>query len=1033
MTLLFCDLVGSTELSHRLDAEDYQALASDYHHAVTQACAHFGGFVAKYLGDGVVVYFGYPQAHEDDAERAVRAALAILDEMRQLNDRRSASSDARMAVRVGIDTGMVVISQGAGAQPEVFGDAPNMAARLQSYAQPDTIVISGATLHLVRGLFDVEDLGELSLKGFSEPASAFRVANPRAVHDRRDLRPHARTPMVGRASELRLLTDGWERARRGAGGAALIRGDAGVGKSRVLWALRERIEGQRRQWIECHCTPYTQNSAFHSVILMLEREFGFGVEDGPGERIAKLESALRTAALDLPQAIPVFMALLSISEFGAYSPLKIAADLQRERTMDTLVRWATGSAEVRPMILAIEDAHWCDPSSLAVFAQVVAGARNANIFVVVVARPEFDQDWSRDTDIISLRLDRLGEAEAREAIGRLNRGRELPERVIRTIVARADGNPLYLEELVFALGESAALGETAKSSSGTEFSIPATLQDSLTARLDALGPERDLAQKAAVIGREFSPELLAASADLTLEALAAPLAQLLASGLVFGEGPAPHAVYAFKHALIHEAAYHAMLRRTRQQLHARVAHALETRFAKRAESQAEIIARHYEAAGMASAAMTFYQRAGEQAAAISACEEAVAQLRNALRLLGEVPNGLDRAERELALQLALGLPLVAIRGYPHPETHATYVRAVELCDANPATSMRDRAAALGGASICSTSLGDFESGTAYAKRLLDVTDEENEDTHLLIAHGQIAVPRFLTARYSEAVEHCDQVLALYDPVRHARYIAGVGSDHCCAAYLWSCWSLWILGRGDEAVRRGEAAIALARALDHPHSLAVALLWNAILRFWREDMDRVVSLADETIALSEAQGFLQWAGVARIFRGCARAALGGGKEACAEAKAGMTPIVRAHMGGSLPLYAALAETHLAVGDLAEARLAIAEGVRIATLTGQPFWDPEFHRLSGEVLLAEYGDRDLAEVKLREALDTASASGAAAFALRAAVSLARSRRDDGDPAGALHVLRPVVCCVTEALDTPAVRDALCLIEALEAATG
>jgi tetratricopeptide (TPR) repeat protein len=557
--------------------------------------------------------------------------------------------------------------------------------------------------------------------------------------------------------------------------------------------------------------------------------------------------------------------------------------------------------------------------------------------------------------------------------------------------------------------------------------IPATLQDSLTARLDRLGAAREVAQRAAVIGREFSYGLVAATAGFDADELQAGLDRLVEAGLLFARGAPPHATYTFKHALIQEAAYRSLLRRVRQQLHVRIAETIET--LSPARVQAEVMARHYEAAGMTEAALAQYHRAGEHAAARSACQEAILHLRHALRLLESLPAGPEHSAREVALQLALGAPLVAIRGFPHPDTRAAYERALALCDASVATPVQHLAAALGGLSICTTSAGEFERGIGLAERLLSVRGEHGEDEHLLLAHLQIAIPRLLQARFTDAVAHCDRVLALYDPRRHTRNTIAAGVDHGVGGNIWSMWGLWFLGHPDAAVHRGDAAIALARAVDHPHSLAVALLWKTILHYWRREMDRTCDMAAETIALSEEQGFMHWVGVARAYRGAGLVAQGADAATLVDVVDGLTEAARAHQGGAPFLFGMLAEAHQAVGDFDQASAALEQGAAIAAMTAQPLWDPEFHRLKGELLLQQRADALVeAETLFRQALASAAAVGAQPLALRAATSLARLLQRRGQPASAIAALESVRRAFVEGHETPDLVEADALLEAL-----
>jgi tetratricopeptide (TPR) repeat protein len=701
--------------------------------------------------------------------------------------------------------------------------------------------------------------------------------------------------------------------------------------------------------------------------------------------------------------------------------------------MESLVRWVISLGATQPVLLVLEDAHWCDPSSLELFRMLIARAHDSKVLVLITARNEFEPEWVHSDGLFIVRLDRLTESEALHMLGHLNRSSAINKSLARAIVERADGNPLYLEELVRAMLNPSSLPERAGQSRnvrGPDVVIPATLQDSLAERLDRLGSAREVAQRAAVIGREFPYALVSATAGFDAATLQGALQQLVEAGLVFADGKPPQAIYAFKHALIQEAAYASLLRRTRQQLHGRVARAILENFPQRVEVTPEVVARHYEAAGEVASALDYYQRAGEQAAARSACEEAVVHLRNALRLLQTLPDGPLRTAREIQLQVALGAPLVALRGFPDPETFAAYERALTLCDSGGEVSAKTLASGLGGLSMCLTSRGQFDRGIACAERLLRIPVEPGDDAHLLLAHLQIAVPQFLQARFNDAIGHCDQVIARYNPLHHADNIIGGGVDHGVGANIWSAWALWFVGRPDSAVKRCEAALALAREIGHQHSLSVALLWKTMLHYWRREAERTCELALETITVSEQQGFAHWAGIAKAYRGAAMVANGAGAEVLTDVVDGLEQAARAHQGGATCLYVMLAEAYGAVGEFDRAFSALEQGSSIAKLTGQPLWDPEFKRIRGELqLCASSESKAEAETLFRDAFQQAIAIGAQSLALRAATSLGRllaGHRNRDEPR---ELLLRTYNSFSEGFDAADLTDARTLLERLQ----
>src|SRR5262245_23940540 len=616
LTVLFCDLVGSTSLSQKLDPEEWHDVVKQYHQATAAAVARFGGHVAQYLGDGLVVYFGWPDAHEDDPERAIRAGLGILDAMVAVNARLVADDGIRLAVRVGMHTGPVVVTE----RGEVFGETPNLAARVQAAADPDTVVISAATQRLVAGIFVMEDRGPQALKGVREPMVLYRVLQPSGVRSRLDVAAGRLTPFVGRDLELGTLVDRWERAAEGEGQNVLIVGEAGVGKSRLVYQLRERLAPVPHTWLECRATPYTEGTPFHPVIDLVQQGLAFAPEDTAADKVEKLERAVTLARLDLAEAVPLVADFLGLAPPEGYPQLALNPDVQRRKTMELLAAWNLALAEVQPLVMLVEDLHWVDPSSLELFGRLMAQTATARVLLIATTRPDFAPPWPARSNLTTLQLARLTKRHAREMVAALGGG-SLSADMVDTLVARADGVPLYVEELT-----KAAIQPGVGHGAGA---IPATLADSLMARLDRLSAAKEVAQRAALLGREFAYRLLAATAGLDEAMLRLGLERLVEAEILFARGEPPIATYTFKHALVQEAAYESLLKRTRQQLHGRVVEVLVERFPERVSGEPELVARHAEAAGRRDDAITYYARAGEQAQTRSAHEEAIRQLRRA--------------------------------------------------------------------------------------------------------------------------------------------------------------------------------------------------------------------------------------------------------------------------------------------------------------------------------------------------------------------------------------------------------------------
>ena len=687
LTVLFCDLADSTRLAQQLDPEDLRDVIRAYQATCVEVIQRFAGHVAQYLGDGLLVYFGYPQAHEDDAQRAVRAGLGILAAMGTLNTRLALDQDVRLAVRLGIHTGLVVVGEmGSGGRHEhlALGDTPNLAARLQGLAAPDTVVISDATARLVQGYFTCQDLGTQTLKGIDTPVRLSQVVGESAAQSRLDVAgTSGLTPLVGREAEITLLRERWAQSTEGLGQVVLLSGEAGIGKSRLVRVLTERIVDTGAPRLTLRCSPYHTNSAFYPVIEHLQRLLHWHREAPPEVRLTTLEQALQTARLPLAEVVPLVAALLSLPVPERYPPLTLSPQRQRQKTQEVLVAWLLAEAAQQPVLAVWEDLHWADPSTLELLGLLLDQVPTARLLLLLTHRPEFRPPWPPRSYVTPLALTRLVRSQVEEMVLRVTGGKPLPAEVVQQIVVKTDGIPLFVEELVKTILESGLVREEAEryvlSGPLPPLAIPATLQDALMARLDRLAPVKDVAQLGAVLGREFSYALLRAVSPLDEAMLQQALAQLVEAELLYQRGPPPQATYIFKHALVQDAAYQSLLRSTRQQYHQRIAQVLEAQFPETAETQPELLAHHYTEGGLGAPAVDYWQRAGERAIARSGYMEAISHLTRGLEVLHAFPDIPERARRELALYTALGVPLQVTRGWAAPEARHAYARAQELC------------------------------------------------------------------------------------------------------------------------------------------------------------------------------------------------------------------------------------------------------------------------------------------------------------------------------------------------------------------
>src|SRR5882762_6539924 len=676
VTVMFSDLVGSTALSARMDPEDLREIISAYQRCVTETVRRLGGFVAKYMGDGVLVYFGYPRAHEDDAERAVRAGLELIAAVSALK------APVSLQTRVGIATGLVVVGDliGSGEAQErgIIGETPNLAARLQWVAEPNIVVIAEGTRRLLGNLFEFEDLGAKDLKGIVGPVRAWAALRASSAEGRFEaLHTAGLTALVGREEELELLLRRWSRAKRGEGQVVLLSGEAGIGKSRLTASLMERLVSEPHTRLRYFCSPQHTDSALYPVIGQMERAAGFVYDDTPQTKLNKLDAVLADTSTRMEDAA-LFAEMLSLPNDGRYPALDLEPQQRRKKTLEALTAQVEALSRQNPLLMILEDAHWTDPTSLETFGRVVDRVRSLPVLLIVTFRPEFEPAWIGRPYVTALTINRLAPRDIEAMIDGVVGNKFIPTSVRHDIIERTDGIPLFVEEMTKAVLEAGSEGgaeRTVASIPSPTLSVPASLQASLMARLDRLGPAKEVAQIGAAIGREFSYALLSAVATKPEPELASALDRLIGAGLLFRQGVLPHASYLFKHALVQDAAYGTLLREPRRALHARIAEAIESQFADVAELQPELLAHHFTKAGLIEKASALWGKAGQRSLARSALVEATAQLSRALAQIAVLPEtGVLRRE-QIKLQVAFANALMHVKGYAAPETKASLDQA----------------------------------------------------------------------------------------------------------------------------------------------------------------------------------------------------------------------------------------------------------------------------------------------------------------------------------------------------------------------
>jgi class 3 adenylate cyclase/predicted ATPase len=1032
LTVLFCDLVGSTELAARLDPEDMGGVIRAYQDSSAGVIARFDGYVAKFMGDGVLAYFGYPRAHENEAERAVRAGLALTEAIGKL----ISPAGEPLAARVGIATGLVVVGDlvGAGAAREqaVVGQTPNLAARLQSLAAPGGVVISRRTRRLVGRIFELTDLGPQRLKGFTEPVGAWRVVGIGAAESRFEaMHDAALMPLVGREHELGLLLDRWELAKSGEGQVVLLSGEPGIGKSRITRALFERLTSEPILRLRYYCSPYHVSSAFSPVIAQLERAAGFRPEDTAEVKLDKVEALLAEADPDPAGIVPLIAALLSLPTGPHLPPVQLSPAAQKAQTLGALLGQLVGLAQRQPVLLLLEDAHWIDPTTSELFGLIIDRLQRLPVLLLITFRPEFTPPWPGYAHVTSLTLSRLGQHQGAAMVERLTGTKSLPAEVLQQILLKTDGVPLFVEELTKTVLDSGLLVDAGDhfelSGPLPPLAIPATLHDSLMARLDRLAPVKEIAQIAAVIGREFSYGLLAAVVPLDGPQLQDALAQLVSAELIFRRGAPPDATYSFKHALVQDAAYQSLLKTNRQRYHQRIAQALEERLPQTAQTEPELLAQHYSEAGLTDRAIHYWHNAGQLAAQRSANVEAVTHCARGLELLAQLPETPGRYQRELELQMAIGPALVAARGFADPAVGNAYARAWELC--HHLDEQVHLPVVLRGRQVFHRMRGELSKAREFAEQLLALAERQQDPALLVGSCHALGQDLFQTGDLTAARRIVERGIALFDPERH-RLQAWPGGQPGEQCYLYGAFALWMLGYPDQALRRGEEALVLANNLANPANLINTLAFVALVHVFRREAAAAREQAQATMAMSAEQRnpyFLAWG---TILHGWAHAAEGHGEDGAAEIDRGMIAYRATGSQTWLPCFLGLqAEACLRAEQLNDGLASVAEGLALGEMTDEHCWQAELNRTKGELLLAaSSASHAAAEACFTRALELARQQEAKSWELRAAVSLCRLWRDQGKSGEARDLLAPIHDWFTEGFATPDLADAKMLLDEL-----
>jgi class 3 adenylate cyclase/predicted ATPase len=1016
LTVMFCDLVGSTLLSSRLDPEDLREVIAAYQHAVAKVVTRLDGFVSNYMGDGVLVYFGYPQAHEDDAERAVLAGLSVIAAVGRLDVK-----SIKLQARVGIATGLVVvgdlIGEGSTQEQSVVGETPNLAARLQTLADPDSVVIAAGTRRLVGDLFEYRDLGAVEVKGIARPVAAWQVLRPSVVESRFEaLRGSSLSQLVGRDEEIDLLLRRWARAKAGNGQIVLVSGEPGIGKSRITAALEEHLRTEPHLRLRYFCSPYHQDSALYPFIDQLGRASGFADDDPPVARLEKLEALLARAAP--PNEDVAFLAdLLSLPTSECHPLPNVSPQRKKERTFEALIRQLESLARQQPVLMVFEDAHWIDPTSRELLDLAVERVRSLGVMLIVTFRPELQLPWTGQPQVTMLALNRLDQRDRIALVAQVASGKPLPDDVVEQIADRTDGVPLFVEELTKSVLESGLLRDEGSryvlDRALSPFAIPTSLHASLMARLDRMTPVRHVAQIGAAIGRKFSYALLRTVSDLAENELQAALARLVASELVFQRGTPPDAVYSFKNALVQDAAHGSLLRSFRQQLHERIGDALESHFPELMESQPELLAQHYAEAGLVEKSIAYWGKAGRRSAARSAMAEAAAQMHKALDQLALLPDNRLRQQQELELCGALGAALRYVKGQAAPETGHAFARARELWEQLGSPSQFLYVPY--GQSRYHTYRGELDVAQQLDKDLLRLSLERNDSAGIVLGHDCSGRGLLVAGRFAPARFHLEQVLALYDPIAHRSLVHQTGSHSRVVSRGYLGIALFCLGFPDQACVQSNAAITEARTLAHPPTLAASLAQGVRLLSLAGDDAALDGLASELLALASDQGFPLYRLVGTIYLGWVKFKTGVPAEGLSLLRSGSSAY-RTMGSETLTSYhiALLARACDVAGQVDEALSMLDHALQIAERIGERWFEAELYRHKGELMLQKQ-QRHSAEEFYHKALTIAEKQDAKLWGLRAAVSLAYLLRSQGRRADAIACLQPVYDRFTEGFGT------------------
>jgi class 3 adenylate cyclase/predicted ATPase len=1038
VTVMFSDLVGSTALSARMDPEDLREVISAYQKCVAETVQRFGGFVAKYMGDGVLVYFGYPQAHEDDAERAVRAGLELIQAVGGLK------SGAPLQTRVGVATGLVVVGDliGSGEAQErgIVGETPNLAARLQGVAEPNTVVIAEGTRRLLGNLFQLKDLGAKDLKGIAGPVRAWAALRPSSIDSRFDaFHATGLTALVGREEELELLLRRWSRAKTGEGQVVLLSGEAGIGKSRLTTALLEHLATELHTRLRNFCSPQHTDSALYPTISQMERAAGFTHDNTPEAKLNKLDTLLAQTSTSKPDAA-LFAEMLSLPNDGRYPALELTPQQRRQEMLEALVLQVVALSRQNSVLMIFEDAHWIDPTSLELFGRMVDKIPSLRVLLIVTFRPEFEPPWIGRPYVTALTINRLGERDIRAMIDGVVWNKLLPANTWQDIIERADGIPLFVEEMTKAVLEAESEGAAERGIGvvpSPALAVPASLHAPLMALLDRLGPAKEVAQVGAAIGREFSHALLAAAVQKPEAELGAALNRLTSAGLLFRQGIPPHASYLFKHALVRDAAYGTLLREQRRALHARIAETLDSHFPNIAESQPELLARHCTEAGQMEKAASLWGKAGQRSLDRSALVEAVAQLTSALGQIATLPTTPAVRRQQIKLQVALINTLMHVKGYAAQETKVAAERArllIEQAEAlgEPPEDPLLLFSVLYSFWVANNVAFNGDVLRELAGQFLALAEKKGATVPLMIGHRLMGTSFLFTGDLAQGRAHLDHAIVLYDPAKHRPLATRFGQDVRTAILSLRALTLWVLGYPGAALAESDQALNDAREIGQAATLMYALNFALLTHIFCGKYATATAHLDELFALAGDKGAPLFKVIAMAYRGIVLVTTGKATDAIRVLTSGIAAMRATGTTLGTPLYLAnLAGAYVQTDKYDDALSCIDDAITTMQSNKERWFEAEANRIAGEIALkSREPDAAKAAAYFERALSVARKQQAKSWELRAAMSMARIWRDQGKRDEARELLSPIYGWFTEGFDTLDLKEAKALLEELVA---